>query len=58
MQEPINSFAHTEPEIKKLTVYELTKEQLNTKLLKGLDDIENGRTFSEKDVETDMRDYY
>lgn len=41
-----------------LTLGELTKEQFNAELLKGIDDIENGRVFSADNVEAEMRRMY
>lgn len=37
-----------------LTIGNLTKEQLNTEILKGLEDIENGRVYSADQVEEEM----
>lgn len=43
------------PAKRPLAMGELTKEQFDAELLKGMDDIENGRFFSADDVEADMR---
>lgn len=46
------------PASRPLAMNELTKEQFDAELLKGMDDIENGRVFSAEDVESDMRGMY
>lgn len=43
------------PAKKLIGLNDLTTEQLKTELLKGIDDIENGRTASAVDVEEEMR---
>lgn len=46
------------PAKRPLTLDELTKEQFDAELLKGIDDIENERVFSADDVEAEMRRMY
>ena len=46
------------PASRPLAINELTKEQFDAELLKGMDDIENDRVFSAEDVESDMRGMY
>lgn len=46
------------PAKRPLTLDELTKEQFDAELLKGIDDIENERVFSADDVESEMRRMY
>lgn len=36
----------------------LTKEQFDTELMKGIDDLENGRVYSADEVEAEMRRMY
>lgn len=43
------------PAKRPLSIGELTKEQFDAELQKGMDDIENGRVFSADDVEAEMR---
>lgn len=46
------------PAKRPLALGELTKEQFDAELLKGMDDIENGCVFSADDVEAEMRRMY
>ncbi len=46
------------PESKPLFMGELTKEQFDAEIQKGLDDIENGRVYSADDVEAEIRSMY
>ena len=46
------------PAKRPLAMGELTKEQLDAELLKGMNEIENGQVFSADDVETEMRRTY
>ena len=46
------------PAMRPLAMSELTKEQFDAELMKGMDDIENGRVFSADDVEAEMRRMY
>ncbi len=41
-----------------LAMGELTKEQFDAELLKGMNEIENGQVFSADDVEAEMRRTY
>ena len=41
-----------------LVIGELTKEQFDEELLKGMDEIENGQVFSADDVKAEMRRMY
>ncbi len=41
-----------------LVMGELTKEQFDAELFKGMEDIENGRVYSADDVEAEMRKMY
>ncbi len=43
------------PAKRPLSMGELTKEQLDAELLKGMNEIENGQVFSADDVEAEMR---
>ena len=38
-----------------LVLEELTKEQLDAEIAKGIDDIENGRVYSADEVESELR---
>ena len=49
MAKTANVYAHVKSE---------TKQQINTKLHKGMNDIENGRIFSADVVESDFRKMY
>lgn len=46
------------PDVKPLSMMELTKEQLNAELEKGYADIQNGRTKSAEQVFSDIRREY
>ena len=46
------------PAKRPLVMNELTREQFDAELLKGMDDIGNDRVFSAEDVETEMRRMY
>ena len=46
------------PSNKPLSVSELTKEQLNAEIAKGMEDIENGNVYSAEDVESEMHRLY
>lgn len=46
------------PAKRPLTMSELTKEQFDAELHKGMNEIENGQVFSADDVETEMRRMY
>lgn len=46
------------PSKRPLVLGELTKEQFDAELMKGMDDIENGRVYSADSVETEMRRMY
>lgn len=46
------------PAKRPLVKCEITKEQFDAELLKGVDEIENGRVFSADDVEAEMRRMY
>lgn len=48
-------FDMTLPVSKPLSIGSMTREQLDAKLQKGIDDIENGRVYSLSDVEVDMK---
>ncbi|MBR0378456.1 MAG: type II toxin-antitoxin system RelB/DinJ family antitoxin [Lachnospiraceae bacterium] len=41
-----------------LVMGELSKEQFDAELLKGMNEIENGKVFSADDVESEMRKMY
>ncbi len=41
-----------------LAMNELTKEQLDTEIAKGLADIENGRVYSAEEVQEELHDLY
>ena len=41
-----------------LSLDELTREQFDAELLKGIEDIDNGRVFTADDVEAEMRRMY
>lgn len=43
------------PSKRPLVLGELTKEQFDAELMKGMDDIENGRVYSADSVEAEMR---
>lgn len=43
------------PAKRPLAMSELSREQFDAKLLKGMEDIENGRVFSADDVEAEIR---
>lgn len=42
------------PENKPLVMSELSREQLNAQLAKGIDDVENGRVYSADEVEEEL----
>ena len=46
------------PAERPLVMGELTKEQFDAEILKGLNEIENGQVFSADDVEAEMRRMY
>lgn len=46
------------PAKRPLSIGDLTKEQFDAELQKGMDDIENGRVFSANDVEAEMSRMY
>ena len=46
------------PAKRPLAMGELTKEQFDAELLKGMNEIENGQVFSADDVEAEMRKMY
>ena len=46
------------PAKRPLSLGELTKEQFDAELLKGMNEIENGQVFSADDVEAEMRRMY
>ena len=46
------------PAKRPLSLGELTKEQFDEELLKGMNEIENGQVFSADDVEAEMRRMY
>lgn len=46
------------PVAKPLAIGDLTNEQLDAELQKGIDDIKNGRVYSLNDVEADMKQRY
>ncbi len=46
------------PAKRPLAMSELTKEQFDAELLKGVNEIENGQVFSADDVEAEMRKMY
>ena len=46
------------PAKRPLSLGELTKEQFDEELLKGMNEIENGQVFSADDVEAEMRKMY
>lgn len=46
------------PASEPLTIGNLTKEQLNSEILMGLEDIENGRVYSPCQVEEEMNKLY
>ena len=46
------------PAKRPLAMGELTKEQFDAELLKGMNEIENGQVFSADDVEAEMRRMY
>ena len=46
------------PSKRPLSMDELTKEQFDAELLKGMDEIENGQVFSANDIESEMRRMY
>ena len=48
----------TLPISKPVAISSLTKEQLDDKLQKGFDDIENGRVFSLDEVDSEMKIRY
>ena len=43
------------PSNKPLSVSELTKEQLNAEIAKGMEDIENGKVYSAEEVESEIK---
>ena len=51
-------FDMTLPVSKPLSIGSMTREQLDAKLQKGIDDIENGRVYSLSDVEVDLKQWY
>ena len=46
------------PDKKVLSMKALTKEEFDAEILKGMQDIENGRLYSAEDVENEMRRMY
>ena len=46
------------PDKRPLSYNELTKEQFDAEMLKGMDDIENNRVYSADQVEADIRGMY
>ena len=46
------------PAMKPLVKDELTKEQFDAEMLKGINDIENGRVYSAYEVEAEIRGMY
>lgn len=46
------------PAKKPLVMSELTKEQLNTEIAKGMDDIEDGKVYTAEEVEEKMHRMY
>lgn len=52
-------FSYTfNPDKRPLSYNELTKEQFDAEMLKGMDDIENNRVYSADQVEADIRGMY
>ena len=43
---------------KPVSLNEMTKDELDAELMKGMDDIENGRVYSADEVEQEMRKLY
>lgn len=46
------------PQRKPLVSGELTKEQLDAEIAKGMDDVENGRVFSAEEVDEELHRLY
>lgn len=46
------------PSKKPLSIKELTKDEFDTEIMKGIDDIENGRIYSADEVEAEIRRMY
>ena len=46
------------PANKPISVSELTKEQLNAEIAKGMEDIENGKVYAAEEVESEMHRLY
>ena len=46
------------PANKPISVSELTKEQLNAEIAKGVEDIENGKVYAAEEVESEMHRLY
>lgn len=46
------------PANKPISVSELTKEQLNAEIAKGMEDIENGKVYSAEEVKSEMHRLY